>query len=291
MAEGGQLPWKTQIIDTSRGPAADYSTIHSPLPKPPNGVEWQQDVNTREWRLVRTDDEEISRRKYKLQVGTAWNERLGRVEPTIVPVPKKEEEEKEEKVQPTSETETPPAVQGVDFLIHTVLPSDTLVGLCLRYKTKPTTLRQINKFSGSNLHLAPHNLIIPLKGENGENLLDKVRMQDTDCPEYKLQAFLVEFPHLRQCERRAYLEMDDWDLEAAMASAKEDDEWERQQEKEEKQKPLPCKPLEVHMAVPATDLPVKQVEKVQTTMKEGYESELVTPLLMRELELARRDHA
>ena len=94
MAEGGQFPWKRQTIDESRGPTADYSSIRKPLPSPPKGVEWKFDEPTKEWRLVRTDTDD-DKRMYDLNIATCWNPHIGRVQPSIVPVPKEHNKEEE----------------------------------------------------------------------------------------------------------------------------------------------------------------------------------------------------
>ncbi|KAI2514190.1 hypothetical protein MHU86_83 [Fragilaria crotonensis] len=52
MAEGGMFPWKRQVIDEHRGPAASYKGIGGPLPPPPKNMIWTHDPETREWRLV-----------------------------------------------------------------------------------------------------------------------------------------------------------------------------------------------------------------------------------------------
>ena len=52
MAEGGMFPWKRQVIDEHRGPAASYKGIAGPLPLPPKNMTWAHDPATREWRLV-----------------------------------------------------------------------------------------------------------------------------------------------------------------------------------------------------------------------------------------------
>ena len=336
MAEGGQFPWKRQTIDYSRGPPVDYSALQKPLPNPPSGVEWKQDDETRQWRLVRVDDDDKDRRKYKLAVGIAWNERRGRVEPTLVPIPKVKDElvsrldmydGDDAKVDdqdaasllghegastvPKPTTEPSPtekvAVENVDYLIHTILPTDTLPGLCLRYRTKATILRQLNKFSGSNLNLAPSKLIIPL-GPDGQKLLEAgtLRAQDQTTPEYKLQAFLTEFPHLTESERRAYLEMSDWDLDEAMTSAREDELWERLVEgkkRERKASSLTLKAstahtltLNVHVAIPVASMEGadpsvsegiirRQNEGTKLEPMEESGEELTAPLLIKELEL------
>lgn len=50
------------------------------------------------------------------------------------------------------------------YVEHRVKPTDTLQGLCLSYKISATKLRMVNKFSGSNLLMAPKTLRIPLGG-------------------------------------------------------------------------------------------------------------------------------
>jgi hypothetical protein len=49
------------------------------------------------------------------------------------------------------------------FIEHTVLPSDTFQGICLKYKIGALELRRANGFSGTNLLLAPNRLKIPRK--------------------------------------------------------------------------------------------------------------------------------
>lgn len=99
-------------------------------------------------------------------------------------------------------------------VIHTVLPSDTLVGLCLKYKVSATKLRQVNGFSGSNLRLAPATLVIPKPYDN-----------DTLTEDDKVKALVKAVPHLGECEARAYLEMGQWELEPTIHTAKTDWEW------------------------------------------------------------------
>lgn len=70
---------------------------------------------------------------------------------------------------------------------HIILPKDTLEGLCLKYKTSATRLRQINQFSSSSLLLAPKRLLIPLKND-----MNGIKLQDTDTTEYKIHKVLSE---------------------------------------------------------------------------------------------------
>jgi hypothetical protein len=279
MAEGGQFPWKRQTIDSSRGPAAEYSSLRKPLPAPPKGVEWNYNSETKEWRLVRTDDADKS--KYSLRMSSTWNPHTAREQSSIVPVPKHPSNSENAITMEHSNATKDAPVENKDYVVHTVLPTDTLAGLCLRYKTKPTLLRQVNKFSGSNLLLAPSKLIIPLDGKD----ISTVKIQDTSCPEYKLHALVAEYPHLRRTEAKAYLEMNDWNLEESIQSVREDEAWEEEEEKQLEQKRKNIKPvLNVHVAVPAEEVMDATTHDVNKTKAEE-EKGLMEPLL-RELELS-----
>jgi hypothetical protein len=177
MAEGGTFPWKRQVIDQSRGPAGSYRAVHQSLPDLPAGVAWQQNPTTREWTLVRTDQQqERDKQQYRLERTMAWNPHTGREQPIVKPVLKTVQDvvevvalEDTDTTRTTLDEDAPPVpVLGQDYVVHTVLPSDTFSGICLRYKVKPVTLRRVNQFSGTNLALAPSKLLIPL--ENGMSI-------------------------------------------------------------------------------------------------------------------------
>lgn len=226
--EGAQLPWKVQKIDTSRGPPADYSSLCLPLPKPPKGMEWVQDKETREWRLSTAvqdlHPEEQGQSNLSASKGCA--------------------EESE----------------GKKNLEHLVLPSDTLAGICIRYKVTATQLRQANCFSGSNLSLAPQRLIIPTNG-----LTIPVK-QDDSSPEYKLRAVMAALPQLNRAEAKAYLQMSDWEVERAIEGAEEDLVWEESSAL-----------LEAHEAIP---LPLNKLNKLTSSVEHPKERELeMSPLL------------
>ena len=108
---------------------------------------------------------------------------------------------------------------GEEYMDHVVLPTDTLQGLCLAYKTSATRLRMINGFSGNSLQLAPKKLRIPISKSG------LIRIQDTSSKEYKLYAFNAEMPTMELVEAKAYLDLSNWDLDEAIRSAKEDDGW------------------------------------------------------------------
>lgn len=94
-------------------------------------------------------------------------------------------------------------VLGVDYVEHVILPSDTLQGICLEYKVSSTKLRQANHFSGNSLLLAPKKLVIPISKTALRSGF--IRVQDTASKEYKLHAFLAEFPECGVAEAKAYV--------------------------------------------------------------------------------------
>mmetsp|Transcript_25152 Transcript_25152/g.50323 ORF Transcript_25152/g.50323 Transcript_25152/m.50323 type:complete len:528 (+) Transcript_25152:259-1842(+) len=143
------------------------------------------------------------------------------------------------------------------YLEHVVLPTDTLQGLCLAYKISATKLRMENNFSGNSLQMAPKKLKIPVissavanfdkknktnttkvdgvgdapsssgdgrtnNNNNNNNNTIMIRMQDKSTKEYKLYAFLAEIISSELVEAKAYLDLNNWDLEEALSQAKED---------------------------------------------------------------------
>ena len=92
-------------------------------------------------------------------------------------------------------------VLGVDYVEHVILPTDTLQGICLAYKTNATRLKQANHFSGNSLSLAPKKLVIPLSTTALRS--GYIRSQDTDAKEYKVHALLAEYPKLSLIEAKA----------------------------------------------------------------------------------------
>merc|ERR1711862_212636 len=110
----------------------------------------------------------------------------------------------------------------VNYVEHIVLPCDTFQGLCLNYKISPTKLRQVNRFSGSNLSLVPRKLKIPIDCRN----VMKTKTQDQNSNVFKIHSLINEFPEMSISEAKAYLEINDWDINDARKEAKEDRDWE-----------------------------------------------------------------
>ena len=126
--------------------------------------------------------------------------------------------------------------EGPKFISHSVLPTDTLQGICLKYSTTPTQLRQCNMFSGSNLASAPSTLII--QDKMGKGLAAQPQILTPEQKKQKLvQIFLNTFKKKRdedtgmmvfgKKEAMAYLEMSDWNVDDAIQDAREDYGWEK----------------------------------------------------------------
>lgn len=111
-----------------------------------------------------------------------------------------------------------------DYYEHIILPSDTLQGICLQYKTTPTKLRQTNRFSGSNLFLAPKKLIIPKSKR--ENV--RIKTQDRTTEEFMIHFLMATFEFINYKEARSYLKIFDWNVEIAMRGIQDDVAWEKE---------------------------------------------------------------
>jgi LysM repeat protein len=237
MADGGMFPWKVQKL-VSRGPVADYTGLRNPLPSPPAGMRWSQHPETREWRLVpadspddfgddtaadssynNTNNEEdwelLSDKKAGSVRSLSSMESFGHASNSShnnLSVPFKIARTHSSSTIDSSDNNnnnnnnnalgpSGKGVLGVDYVEHVVLPSDTLQGICLAYKINSQRLKQANHFSGGTLLLAPKRLVIPISKKALRSGF--IRVQDTDAKEYKVHAFLAEFPDLSVTEARA----------------------------------------------------------------------------------------
>lgn len=103
---------------------------------------------------------------------------------------------------------------------HTVMPDDTLQGICLRYNVSVTEVRRINLFSGSSIQ-CKKSLLIPVRRGVSYNIM----MQQYDSKEVVLQKFRNATGEA-VAEARIYLEEHSWDLDTSIAAWKTDENWE-----------------------------------------------------------------
>jgi hypothetical protein len=199
--------------------------IHRPLTRPPRGKLWHYNHHSKEWRLV--DKKLLPPQHENLQKASVMMENLenGHDEPSdellIMAVTKK------------------PIVMidPAHFYQHAQHPNDTFQGICLRYGITPTQLRQHNKFSGTNLFLAPEVLIIPVKKDYiVDRPMDELVLE-VNTRERKMRAVLRSTSNgywgtkaISAVEAKAYLEIHDWDVEKAIENANEDLQFEAEEE-------------------------------------------------------------
>jgi hypothetical protein len=131
------------------------------------------------------------------------------------------------------------------LLEHVVLPSDTIQGICLRYRISATELRRYNMFSGNSIRFKK-TLRIPIE-PNTPVIVQK----DTE------EVILQKFKNLtgeNTTESKIYLENSNWNLETAFKNWKNDEDFERQYELNENLESLPCTVVvnipELHVVTP-----------------------------------------
>lgn len=111
-------------------------------------------------------------------------------------------------------------VENPSVIEHTVMPSDTFQGICLRYHVSATELRRVNMFSGNNIQFIK-TLKIPLApGVEFESQVDG--------PEVLVRRF-SNLTNEGHAEATLYLQENGWDVDKAFAQWQVDENWEHQQ--------------------------------------------------------------
>mmetsp|Transcript_26103 Transcript_26103/g.40001 ORF Transcript_26103/g.40001 Transcript_26103/m.40001 type:complete len:338 (+) Transcript_26103:111-1124(+) len=218
--EGGWFPWKVQKIKAV-GPTVDYSNLQNPLPNPPKGMTWEKDEKTQEWRVVNEEEKKGYEQKI-VRKGP-----LSKESDNKSTQKQNKQENKDSIVAKETTTTTTNQQKASSYFEHVVLPTDTLQGLCLQYKVSATKLRQMNRFSGSNLLLAPDKLMVPVSEDAIKQ--GQVRKQDRTSKTFKTQAFIAELRSMSAFEAKAYLELANWDLPEAIRQGREDLNWEKKE--------------------------------------------------------------
>jgi len=109
-------------------------------------------------------------------------------------------------------------VKEVTSFQHTVMPDDTLQGICLRYRTSVQDIRRMNCFSGNSIQFKKI-LFIPIrKGV-------QVQMQE-NTHDVLIQKFKNATGE-SAVESRIYLEESEWNVESAIEKWNIDDNWEK----------------------------------------------------------------
>lgn len=207
-------PWKQQQIrQPKNGVSAtcNFSQLSKPLPSPPKGFTWVQDVITKEWSLISeaTVTAEALTVDNCVMVDENQTNATNRGGDLVCAVPVSVQ-------SATLLNQKTTTRSGVVY--HEVSDTDTFQGICLRYKVTPVDLRRANKMLGTNLKLAPTKLIIPSGEKNQKrNVLEPTQ-------EEKIASLVKEVSRvtkLSYSEARAYLELADWDLGCAIGNVKD----------------------------------------------------------------------
>jgi hypothetical protein len=228
MSEGGFLPWKRQQLRVPK--TANYNDIKVPL-QLPKGKAWSRDAQTGEWIVVDLTDEKNT--ALAIPVGEPMGQHETIRDGRRVDFQNAHIVQEGEKGDDNN-NESSKSKEGLKFISHSVLPTDTLQGICLKYSTTPTLLRQYNIFSGSNLASAPSPLIIIDK--MGMGLTQPQILTPEQEKQKHVQIFLNTFKKKKEDngmmvfgykEAVAYLEMSDWNVDDAIQDAREDYGWEK----------------------------------------------------------------
>eukprot|EP00752_Nemacystus_decipiens_P018718 g16781.t1 len=202
MAEGRWLPWKEQKVDIR--PTPDYKELAKPLKQPPHGLEWRR-LEDGVWEL----------RSVREALSLLEQQNEGR---------KKEEDDdtmRKEKGLGEGKERAP------EFLEHVVMPDDTLVGICLKYKVKDRELRRLNGFVGGHFRMCDV-LIIPNRFAAGQQPIQGAIGKQPMTRDDMMQIFR-KASQLGPQEARFYLESSAWDLVQALAEWREENRWEAEQ--------------------------------------------------------------
>ncbi|KAL7575706.1 hypothetical protein ACA910_011522 [Epithemia clementina (nom. ined.)] len=119
-------------------------------------------------------------------------------------------------------------IMSREFTEHVILPTDTLLGICLKYHISKRELQRANGFYGDNLRLAPERLVIPIT-EKAKRL--GWQPQEPNSKPFQMAAIMARFKNLSTIEAKCYLETNDWNLEEATQEALKDEAWEREEHK------------------------------------------------------------
>lgn len=230
MSEGGLLQWKCQRHDQHRGPSCDYGDLKNPLPDPPKGSAWAYNPKTKEWCIT------------QIQLLAVTGDDICKSDGQTIQEPATVSPECADSGNVDGGSMVDGTVRKDDdgYTSHRLRSTDTFQGLCLKYKVAPTTLRQLNRFSGSNLSQAPPTLIVPTGTSSpSKSAGPYVTDVDPNPEEQNIHRFLHALKFfllgrgqtgnkktLGRREAIAYLDMNDGNLEDAIQDAKDDIGWE-----------------------------------------------------------------
>mmetsp|Transcript_22694 Transcript_22694/g.59237 ORF Transcript_22694/g.59237 Transcript_22694/m.59237 type:complete len:311 (-) Transcript_22694:25-957(-) len=113
-----------------------------------------------------------------------------------------------------------PAEEVPEFIYHVVMPEDTLVGICMRYRVNKRLLQRHNAFVDDFSFRCCEKIKIPTAA-----LKDGVHVQSNDEEAVKLQR-MKNATKLPTIEAKLYLDDHGWNVDAAIVAFQADNAWE-----------------------------------------------------------------
>mmetsp|Transcript_35902 Transcript_35902/g.83225 ORF Transcript_35902/g.83225 Transcript_35902/m.83225 type:complete len:305 (-) Transcript_35902:79-993(-) len=113
-----------------------------------------------------------------------------------------------------------PAEEVPEFIYHVVMPEDTLVGICMRYRVNKRLLQRHNAFVDDFSFRCCEKIKIPTAA-----LKDGVHVQSHDEEAVKVQR-MKNATKLPTIEAKLYLDDHEWNVDAAIVAFQADNAWE-----------------------------------------------------------------
>lgn len=235
MSEGGLLAWKIQKIKKPPNgvtSTCNFSDLNRPLPDPPKDQTWVKEGC--DWKLVPLVEAVPAATDSEVEMVTAFVEKVN-----------SESDVSSEEIAQAVAVSTAVSVMSsqnniqkdqdetIDgVMYHKVQETDTFQGLCLKYKLTPVELRRANRMMSTNLKLAPEKLIIPftknnasLKTNGPKGMTNEEKIANLVCQVRKQCTADGNSQGLAYSEARAYLEINDWEMDKALNEAIDDLKW------------------------------------------------------------------
>ena len=223
--EGGLYPWKKQRDESAK--YGDYSNLQKPLPAPPAGYSWSLDEKSGEWFLF--DEATGDLRKHVPLDNPPLASAVASAVPIAFATAITGAADSDGAAEANAPAPPPPSPPVPEFLTHTVMPSDTLIGICLKYKVSQAQLRRFNSFTGENFRLCKE-LRIPTQhmARQGVVVQPQERTRDVTLQDFR------NATGLDAIEARLYLDDADWEVAKATAAWAADEQWEQSSSATEK---------------------------------------------------------
>ncbi|KRX06960.1 hypothetical protein PPERSA_07123 [Pseudocohnilembus persalinus] len=126
-------------------------------------------------------------------------------------------------------------VRNCNYIVHKILPSDTLIGLSIRYDVSEHKIKMFNDLDGEEIWFKK-TLNIPnpqtnVVGDSNQDLEEVIKQQQIS----QFKFHVLDEKDKSEKMAKFYLEDHNWDIQMAAKAYREDVEWEKQQQKQAQQ--------------------------------------------------------